>query len=63
MIFLIERSAVRTGWKLPEKPKISSFYDKDVSKHLNDPELIEGEGLVFKFEEVCLVIIIALFLL
>ena len=52
MISLMERSAVHTGWKWPEKPKISSFYDKDVSKHLDDPELIEGEGLVFKFEEV-----------
>ena len=52
MISLMERSAVHTGWKWPEKPKISFFYDKGVSKHLDDPELIEGEGLVFKFEEV-----------
>ena len=52
IISLMERSAVHTGWKWPEKPKISSFYDKGVSKHLDDPELIEKEGLVFKFEEV-----------
>ena len=52
MISLMENSTEHAGWKWPEKPKISSFYIQAVKKKLDDPEMVEGDGLVFKFDEI-----------
>lgn len=50
MVSLMESSAKPTGWKWPKKPKIYSSNIRDITKHLDGPELIEGDGLVFRFE-------------